>query len=149
MLPLKQVTIKCLHFFGNRAQPNRSIVNFNTHNSVLNLLSFVTIENEEQLAMRQKTWNESLGGRKDNEKNFPSSPSMGAGGRTREGVHVSRLFQVVGRYQLTPLSLLHLLSYYPLPVFLLLVPITNLKVFYHLQILHIFTLITFLLPVFD
>lgn len=36
--------------------------------TVLNLLGFATTETKEQLAIGQKTWNETPGDRKDNQK---------------------------------------------------------------------------------
>lgn len=70
--------IKCLHFFGNRAQLNCSSVNFNIHNSVLcrdcaQFARFCYHGNRRAISCRLKTWNENLGDRKDNQKNFPSS----------------------------------------------------------------------------
>lgn len=93
---------------------------------MLSLLDFATTETEEQLAIGLKTWNENLGDRKDHPKNFPSSPPI-LGARTRKTVCVSQV-SVEGVYQLAPPIPLYLLSYHPLPAFLLLVPLEFSKI---------------------
>lgn len=50
------------------------------------------METEEQLAVGQKTWNESLKDRKDNQKNFSSSSISGA--RVRESMCVTGVLGV-------------------------------------------------------
>lgn len=110
---------------------------------MLDLLGFAPTETEEQLDIGLKTWNESLGDRKDNQKNFLSSPNFSGENKRRCMCHRCFKWEGLSADTLIPL---YLLSYHPPPVFLLPVPSMNLTVFYHLQSLHIFTLASFLLP---